>query len=100
LTAALAGGANGLPIAALCVGAALLALGLAPRRVVSVGSLPAVRGFLWLVIADSVDAPRWITDLSPFAHLAAVPAPPELTVAAGLTVVGLWAYQRRDLRIA
>jgi ABC-2 type transport system permease protein len=108
LTAALAGGANGLPIAALCVGAALLALGLTPRLVVSIGSLPAVGGFLWLVIADSVDAPTWIVDLSPFAHLATVPAePPDwsgiagmLTVAAGLTVVGLWAYQRRDLRVS
>jgi ABC-2 type transport system permease protein len=108
LTAALAGGVNGLPIAALCVGAALLALGLTPRLVVSIGSLPAVGGFLWLVIADSVDAPAWIVDLSPFAHLAPVPAEPAdwsgaagmLTVAAGLTAVGLWAYRRRDLRIS
>jgi ABC-2 type transport system permease protein len=108
LTAALAGGVNGLSIAALCVGAALLALGLTPRLVGSIGSLPAVGGFLWLVIADSVAAPVWIVDLSPFAHLAAVPAqPPDwsgtagmLAVAAGLTVAGLWAYQRRDLRIS
>jgi ABC-2 type transport system permease protein len=108
LTAALAGGVNGLPIAALCVGAAVLALGLIPRLVVSIGSLPAVGGFLWLVIADSVDAPKWIVDLSPFAHLAPVPAqPPDwpgvagmLAVAAGLTAAGLWAYQRRDLRIS
>jgi ABC-2 type transport system permease protein len=108
LSAALAGGVNGLPIAALCVGASLVALGLAPRLAVSVGSLPAVGGFLWLVIADSVDAPTWIVDLSPFAHLATVPAePPDwpgiagmLTIAAGLIVAGLWAYQRRDLRIS
>jgi ABC-2 type transport system permease protein len=107
-TAALAGGVNGLPITALCVGAALLALGLTPRLVVSIGSLPAVGGFLWLVIADSIDAPAWVADLSPFAHLAAVPAQsPDwpgtagmLTVAAALTAVGLWAYQRRDLRVS
>jgi ABC-2 type transport system permease protein len=108
LTAALAGGVNGLPIAALCVGAALLALGLTPRLVGAVGTLPAVGGFVWLVIADSVDAPTWVVDLSPFAHLAAVPAePPDwagtagmLAIAAGLTTVGLWAYRRRDLRIS
>jgi ABC-2 type transport system permease protein len=107
-TAAIAGGVNGLPIAALCVGAALFALGFTPRFVVAVGSLPAVGGFLWLVIADSVNAPTWIVDLSPFAHLAAVPSePPDwsgaagiLTVAAALTTVGLWAYRRRDLRIS
>jgi ABC-2 type transport system permease protein len=108
LTAVLAGAVNGLPIALLCVGAALLALGLMPRLVAAIGSLPAVGGFLWLVIADSVHAPGWVVALSPFAHLATVPAePPDwsgtagmLAIAAGFAVVGLWAYQRRDLRIS
>jgi ABC-2 type transport system permease protein len=63
-------------------------------------------GFLLLVIADSVSAPGWVRDLSPYAHL--VPAPLAdtdwttttvmLGIAAMLTVAGLAGYQRRDLR--
>jgi ABC-2 type transport system permease protein len=106
LPEALAGTVNVLPIAALCLGAAVFALGLAPRAVALAGSLPAVGGFLWQVTADSVHAPAWVSGLSPFAHLATVPAqPPDwpgtagmLTIAALLTAVGLRAHQRRDLR--
>jgi ABC-2 type transport system permease protein len=105
---ALAGAVNVLPIALLSLGAAVLALGLAPRAVGLAGSLPAAGGFLWLVIADSVQAPGWVTSVSPFAHLATVPAErPDwpgavgmLAVAAAFTAAGLWAYQRRDLRLA
>ena len=105
---ALAGAVNVLPIPLLSLGASILALGLTPRAVGLVGSLPAAGGFLWLVIADSVHAPGWITGMSPFAHLATVPAePPDwpgvvgmLAVAAVLTAVGLWAYRSRDLRLA
>lgn len=105
---ALAGTVNGLPIAALCLGAAVFALGLVPRTVAFVGALPAVGGFLLRVIVDSVDAPGWVGQLSPFAHLATVPAePPDWPGAAGmvliaavLTVIGLWTYQRRDARLS
>jgi ABC-2 type transport system permease protein len=107
LPKALAGTVNVLPVALLSLGAAVFALGLMPRAVGLVGSLPAGGGFLWLVIADSVDAPRWVASLSPFAHLATVPAEqPDwpgtfvmLAVAAVLTAAGLWAYERRDLRL-
>jgi ABC-2 type transport system permease protein len=105
---AVAGVVNVLPVALLCLGAAMFALGVAPRAVALVGALPAVGGFLLLVVADSIDAPGWIGALSPFAHLAAVPAEsPDragtagmLAVAAILATAGLWAYQRRDLRTA
>jgi ABC-2 type transport system permease protein len=104
---ALAGTLNVLPVAALCLGAAVFALGVAPRAVALVGTLPAVGGFLWRVIADSVDAPDWAGRVSPFAHLATVPAdPPDwpgtvvmLAVAAILAMVGLFGYRRRDLRL-
>jgi ABC-2 type transport system permease protein len=106
LTDALAGAVNVLPVALLCLGAAVLALGLAPRYVALVGSLPAAGGFLWYVLADTVGAPAWSRRLSPFAHLAPVPATgPDpagtvgmLAVAAAAAVVGWWAYRRRDLR--
>jgi ABC-2 type transport system permease protein len=104
---ALAGTLNVLPVAALCLGAAVFALGVAPRAVALVGALPAVGGFLWQVIADSVDAPDWVGRLSPYAHLATVPAEtPDwpgtavmLAIAGVLAVAGLFAYDRRDLRL-
>jgi ABC-2 type transport system permease protein len=105
---AVAGAVNVLPIALLSLGAAVFGLGLMPRAVGLIGSLPAAGGFLWLVIADSVHASGWVTSVSPFAHLATVPAEPPnwtgavgmLAVATVLTAVGLWAYRSRDLRLA
>jgi ABC-2 type transport system permease protein len=63
-------------------------------------------GFLLLVIADSIAAPGWVRDLSPYAHLAPVPLADTgwtattvmLAIAVVLTVAGLAGYQRRDLR--
>jgi ABC-2 type transport system ATP-binding protein len=108
LPAALAGAANQLPIPLLCIGAAVLALGIAPRMVGAIGSLPAIGGFIWQVVADSINAPPWTLGLSPFTHLAVVPAETPnwpatatmLAIAAALTVAGLWAYRRRDLRLS
>lgn len=105
---ALAGAMNTVPIALLGLGAAVLALGWAPRLVVLLGSLPGVGGFLWLVTAQSIDAPRWATTISPFAHLAPVPAAPAsftatavfLLLALALTGLGIAGYRRRDLRTA
>ena len=105
LGAALAGAYNVLPIVLLCLGAAVLALGWTPRLVATIGALPAVGGFLWQVIADSVDAPAWVANLSPFAHLAAVPATsPSWAAAVALagiaavgTLVGAVGFTRRDL---
>ena len=102
---ALAGAANTLPIAALSLGAAVLALGRAPDHVVAIGLLPAAGGFVLNVVADSVDAPAWVASLSPYAHLAAVPVdPPDLAaagvmvaVAAALGMTGTWSYVRRDM---
>ncbi|MFR9807011.1 polyketide antibiotic transporter [Pseudonocardia sp. RS010] len=105
---ALAGALNTLPVSLLGLGAAVLALGPAPRLTVLAGALPGVGGFLWLVTAQSVGAPPWVAGLSPFAHLAAVPAEP---VSAGATAVlllvtlalaGLGAahYRQRDVRTA
>ncbi|MCY0949080.1 ABC transporter permease [Streptomyces sp. H27-S2] len=103
---ALSGAWNVLPIALLCLGAGVLALGWAPRAVTTLGSLPAAGGFLLKVIADTSGWPVWVGQLSPFAHLAAVPDVPVnwpaaflmtlvATLAAAAGVVG---YRRRDLR--
>lgn len=105
-TEALAGALNTVPVSLLGLGAAVLAVGFAPRWVVLAGALPGVGGFLWLVIAQSGDAPAWVTTVSPFAHLAAVPAAPAniaptvvmLAVAACLAGLGAVGFRHRDLR--
>ena len=104
--AALAGTWNALPVALLCLGAGVLAVGWLPRAVGAVGALPAVGGFLLQTVAESARAPRWVIDMSPFAHLAPVPfSPPDVLataimtgIALALGAVGMIGYRRRDLR--
>lgn len=104
--AALRGAWNILPLVLLSLGAAAFAVGWAPRWTMLLGGLPTTGGFLLLVIAESVAAPGWVRDISPFAHLAPVPlskasmtAPTAmLAIATCLTVLGVAGYRRRDLR--
>ncbi|MCZ7436691.1 hypothetical protein O7598_09845 [Micromonospora sp. WMMC241] len=106
LSAALAGAWNTLPVALLSLAAATVALGRAPRGVVAWGMMPTAGGFLLTVVADSIDAPGWVSAVSPYRHLAAVPqAVPDWpalaamgAVAVAAVMVGRHAYQRRDLR--
>ena len=103
---ALRGALGVVPVALLCLGAAVAALGWAPRAVLGLGVLPGAGGYLLLVFADTFGWPEEVRVLSPFAHLAAVPAEPMdvpgalgmLAVAAALTGAGLAGYARRDLR--
>jgi ABC-2 type transport system permease protein len=79
------------------------------------GVVPRAAALSWLGLALSVVVllfgellrlPRWVQDLSPFEHLALVPAEPFrwlpflalLLVAAGLSAVGQLGLTRRDLR--
>ncbi|MDG4752660.1 hypothetical protein O7630_17090 [Micromonospora sp. WMMD718] len=106
LSAALAGAWNTLPVALLSLAAATVALGRAPHGVVAWGMVPTAGGFLLTVVADSIDAPGWVSAVSPYRHLAAVPqAVPDSpalaamgAVAVAAVMVGRHAYQRRDLR--
>jgi ABC-2 type transport system permease protein len=101
-----AGAVNVVPVALLCLGAALAALGWLPSAVLPLGVLPAAGGFLLLAFADSFGWPDEVRSLSPFAHLAAVPAESwhvsgalgMTAVAALLAAAGLARYRRRDLR--
>jgi ABC-2 type transport system permease protein len=101
-----AGALSVVPVALLCVGAALAALGWVPQAVLPLGVLPAAGGYLLLVFAESFHWPAWVRGISPFAHLSAVPAEPMdvggavgmLVVALLLAVLGLVGYARRDLR--
>ena len=101
---AAAGVLNVVPVAALGLGAAVLAYGVSPRHVLLAGAVPLVGGYLLLVLADSF---RWerVREISPFAHLASVPATgPDLapTVvmlvsAAAAVAAGAWLFGRRDV---
>ncbi|MEV4703183.1 hypothetical protein [Actinoplanes sp. NPDC049316] len=106
VAAALRGVWNVLPIVLLSLGAAVFGVGWAPRWTGLIGSLPGVGGFLLLVLAESVAAPGWVHDVSPFAHLAPVPltgpdpaaSAAMLAAAVVLAVAGVGGYRRRDLR--
>ncbi|HJV14142.1 MAG TPA: hypothetical protein VJ625_09650 [Propionibacteriaceae bacterium] len=106
LTDAFAGALNVVPVAALCLGAAQLAIGWAPQAVLALGATPAVGGFLLTVLVDTFDWPDWLGRLSPFAYLASVPATaPNWAGAAGLVTtsvllagLGIAGFARRDLR--
>jgi ABC-2 type transport system permease protein len=103
--AALRGTWNALPVALLSLGAAVFAAGYAPRAVAVIGVLPTTGAFLLQVVADSVSAPGWIRNLSPFAHLAPAPLAPidaaaamiMLGAGALLVLIGARGYQTRDL---
>ncbi|MBF6302074.1 polyketide antibiotic transporter [Nocardia amamiensis] len=103
---ALTGAANVAPVALLALGAAVLALGWYPDAVGVIGAVPVAGGFLLDVIAQSTGAPAWVREISPFAHLAAVPdAAPDwpataalTTITAAMAAIGLYGYAHRDLR--
>jgi ABC-2 type transport system permease protein len=80
-----------------------LVFGLAPRLMV-IAWVPLVLAAVVLLFGDLLQLPQWLQDLSPFEHLALVPAEdfrwtPVLVVAviaAAVSVVGQLAFWRRD----
>jgi ABC-2 type transport system permease protein len=98
-------GANMLPITVLFLGIAALAFAVAPRisGPLSYGLLAVA--YLWELVGALTGAPRWLLDVTPFAHVGLVPAEPFRTVAAlimfatGVLAGGaaLEVFRRRDL---
>lgn len=105
LSDSVAGAVNSLPVALVAAGAATVAVGWLPSAVVAIGALPVVVGFLVNLVVQATKAPGWVVNLSPWAHLAAVPdASPNwvstaifILTGAILTGLGVYGYARRDL---
>jgi ABC-2 type transport system permease protein len=101
----LAGALNSLPVALLAAGAAAVGVGWLPSAAGAIGALPIVGGFLVNAIMQTFNAPRWVANLSPWAHLAPVPETPPhwaatiifLLITGVLTALGLYGYVKRDL---
>lgn len=92
LPSLLEAGANALPIALLFLGLGALAYALVPRVAAGVMYGLVALGFLWQLVGSLVGPPRWILDLSPFAHVALVPTQPFQPIAAVVMVtVGMLA---------
>ncbi|MEV3904907.1 ABC transporter [Mycobacterium sp. NPDC050551] len=101
----LAGAMNPLPVALLAVGAAAVGAGWRPTATGAIGAVPIVGGFLVNAVVPALNAPAWVANLSPWAHLGAVPAaPPQwegsallLLTGALLTACGVYGYAERDV---
>jgi ABC-2 type transport system permease protein len=61
--------------------------------------------FLWQLVGSLLGAPAWLVDLTPFAHVALVPAQPfraaaavvMLAIGAASTLAAIGIFRRRDL---
>ncbi|HEX8753142.1 MAG TPA: hypothetical protein VF731_06985 [Solirubrobacterales bacterium] len=105
LAAMLEAGLNCMPSALLFLGVSALALALVPRAtaLVAYGLVSVL--FCWYLFGALLGVPQWTLDLSPFQHVALVPAQPfklaEALVMLGLAalaiVASLWAFERRDV---
>ncbi|HTR72982.1 MAG TPA: hypothetical protein VMG80_05245 [Solirubrobacteraceae bacterium] len=98
-------GANCLPVGLLFLGVAALAYGLWPRASVGIAYGLVTAAFLWQLVGSLLGVPKWLVEVTPFAHVGLVPAQPFKTGAAAImlaiglaaALAGLWAFRRRDL---
>ena len=105
LSRMLEAGGNCLPAAILFLGIAALAYAIAPRAGVAIAYGLVTVAFLWQLIGSLLGVPKWLVDITPFAHVAAVPTQAFRAGAAGVMLgIGLAAaaaavvaFERRDL---
>jgi polyether ionophore transport system permease protein len=98
-------GANCLPAAGLFLGVATLAYAAAPRAAAAISYGLLVLTFLWQAVGALLGAPSWLVRLTPFGHVALVPAEPfrataavvMLCIGAAASAAGLAVFRRRDL---
>jgi ABC-2 type transport system permease protein len=92
-------------VVVLVTGLALLAFGILPRLTVAVPAVVTVGGYVLTLLGPALSWPAWVVDLSPFSHLAYVPAQPfavssaiVMAVIGGATgAAGVAAFGRRDI---
>jgi ABC-2 type transport system permease protein len=98
-------GANCMPVSLLFLGIAALAYGAVPRASAGIAYGFVAVAFLWQLFGALLGAPRWLVDVTPFAHIGLVPAQAFDPVgAAAMVAIGLlacagslWLFSRRDL---
>ncbi|HET7047844.1 MAG TPA: hypothetical protein VFI54_06190 [Solirubrobacteraceae bacterium] len=98
-------GANCLPPAVLFLGLAALAYAAVPRAAAGIAYGLVAVAFLWQLFGALLGLPKWLVDVTPFAHLGLVPAQSfdaagaAVMVALGVVVAlgAVWLFERRDL---
>lgn len=98
-------GANCLPVALLFLGVGALAYALLPRAGAGIAYGLTAVAFLWQLFGSLLGAPRWLVQLTPFAHVGLVPAqafrpgPAAIMVGVGIlaAAAAIVAFKRRDL---
>ncbi len=101
------GAVSTVPLAVLFLGLTTLAFGVAPRLTTLVAFGAVALSYAILLIGGLAQAPQWVLDISPFSHLAPVPAvPADVTTMAALAGVGAlgvlaggWVFNRRDVAV-
>ena len=98
-------GANCLPVALLFLGIAALAYAIVPRASAGIAYGLVTVAFLWDLLGALLGVPKWLVELTPFAHVGLVPAQPfrggaaavMLALAALSALAAVLAFARRDL---
>jgi ABC-2 type transport system permease protein len=97
--------ANCLPVTLLFLGLAGLAYAVLPRAASAIAYTLVAVSFLWQLVGALLDAPGWLLELTPFAHVSLVPQQPcDAASASALAAIGVAAgaragaaLRRRDL---
>jgi ABC-2 type transport system permease protein len=99
---------NAVPVALCFLGISAAVFAVAPRATTALGFGLVGAAFMWQIIGSAIDAPQWSLDLTPFAHVAPVPAQ-GMNVGAALVLAALGLvgcvgaveiFARRDLQEA
>jgi ABC-2 type transport system permease protein len=101
-------GANCLPVALLFLGIGALAYAIIPRASAGIAYGLVSVAFIWDLVGSLLGAPKWLVELTPFAHVGFVPAQPfrvgaaliMLAIAAVAAIVAIALFRRRDLTAA
>ena len=97
---------NAMPVVILFLGVAALAFAVFPRSTSPLGFGAVALALVWQMVGSAISAPQPVLDVSPFAHVAPVPAQPMnvpaacVLVALGVAacVAGVELFARRDVQ--